>query len=265
MNSIQSPCQFMRRVFTVGVQISIISCLLALSLTGCSKRYNDVPAFWPFEFQDYENQSVGRFKTSYLAKQIDDYYQGVHPGPIGITTFVNLDDLRTTSSFGRMCGEQLMSELTMLGYDVVELRHSDALQFLMNNGEFALSRDVASIRRERDLGGIVVGTYVVSPVRVYLNARLIDPSSSRVMSAGSVEMEKTQEITKLIRGGAVAPTLERIPVKRLGIYNYPMAITPYYFEEEDAPAHPAPMNMNGSSSTAPQLMGPEGSLRGNKG
>lgn len=191
--------------------------LIALAvLAGCSKRYHDMPAFLPFEMKQKENYSVGRFKSSFLAEQIDDYYRGINPGPIGVTTFVNLDDLYTTSSFGRMYAEQVMSELSMRGYDVVELRHSDAIQFLVNNGEYALSRDVAAIRRERDLGAIVVGTYVVSPIRVYVNARLVDPSSSMVLSAGSVEMSKTKEIAKLVRGGAFAPTLERIPVNGLG-------------------------------------------------
>lgn len=187
-----------------------------------------MPAYWPFEFKNYDNQSVGRFKTSYLAQQIDDYYRGMNPGPIGVTTFVNLDELNTTSSFGRVCGEQLVSELTMRGYDVVELRHADALHFLSNTGEFALSRDVSYVKRERDLGGLIVGTYVVSPVRVYLNARLIDPATSKVLSAGSVEMPKTKEIAKLVRGGAFAPSLERIPVKKLGMYTYPMPLQANY-------------------------------------
>lgn len=201
--------------------LGILIVSLALS-TGCSKRYNELPAYSPIPFRDYENHSVGRFKSGYLAQQIDDYYRGVNPGPIGITTFVNLDDLYTTSTFGRVYAEQVMSELAMRGYDVVELRHADALQFLASNGEYALSRDIAAVRRERDLGALIVGTYVVSPVRVYVNARLIDPSNSMVLSAGSVEMDKTKELTKLVRGGSFAPTLERIPVRHLGTNSYPL-------------------------------------------
>ncbi|MCB0354800.1 MAG: hypothetical protein KDD64_14795 [Bdellovibrionales bacterium] len=229
-----------------------------LSATACSRRYSDVPAYWPIGFEDYENQSVGRFKTSYLAEQIDEYYQGINPGPIGVTTFVNLDDLSSTSSFGRICGEQLMSELSMRGYEVVELRHSDALHFMSNTGEFALSRDIAAVRRERDLGGVVVGTYVVSPVRVYLNARLIDPATSMVLSAGSAEMSKTQEIAKLVRGGTISPSLERIPVKKLGLYSYPMPLVPnrrmYYDYEESMGYVPSgsPMGMGSQQPFMPE-------------
>lgn len=198
--------------------------VVVASLSGCSPRYMDMPVYWPIATDDHENFGPGRFKTTYLAKQIDEHYRGSNPGPIGVTTFVNIDDLYVTSTFGRMVSEQLMSELTMRGFDVVELRHSDALQFLDSTGEFALSRDVRAIRPERNLSAIVVGTYVVSPQRVYVNARLVDPSSSMVISAGSVEMSKTKELGKLLRGGSAPQSLERIPVRHLGYTAYPVNV-----------------------------------------
>lgn len=214
-----------KRIVQGACQILAIFCLL-LSGTACSKRYGDVPAYWPFSLGDYENQSVGRFKTSFIVDQIDGHYRGVNPGPIGVTTFVNSDDLYSTSSFGRMYAEQIMSELAMRGYDVIEMRHADAVQFISNRGEFALSRDPSSVRRERELGGVVVGTYVVSPVRVYVNARLVDPATSMVLSAGSVEMGKSAEIARMLRVGSVPSSLERIPVRHVGIATYPMAMFP---------------------------------------
>ncbi len=187
-----------------------------LSATACSPRYDDVPAFWPIPMKEYDNYGPGRFKTALLAAQIDRYYRGSAPGPIGVTTFVNIDDLYASSTFGRMVGEQLMSELAMKGFDVVELRQADALQFLNTSGEFALSRDVRTVRPQRNLAAVVVGTYVVSPERVYVNARLIEPSTSLILSAGSVEMSKTRELAKMLRGGSMPGSLERIPVKQLG-------------------------------------------------
>lgn len=219
-------------------QVLIAIGLLIPVLSGCSRRYSDLPAYMPWLPSESENDSVGRFKTSYLAKQIDEYYRGTNPGPLGVTTFVNLDDLYVTSSFGRMLSEQLMSELTMRGFDVVELRHADALRFMTTGGEFGLSRDIAAVRRERELGGVVVGTYVVSPIRVYLNARLVDPTTSLVLSAGSVEMSKTTEIARLLRGGSAPGTLERIPVKHLGLSTFPLEMFPAHmrsmYEQEES-------------------------------
>ncbi len=193
---------------------SLLVLLLTLLLSvGCSKRYSDLPSFLPFSFRDYDNQSVGRFKTSYIADQIDEYFRGTDPGPVGITTFVNLDDLASTSPFGRLCGEQLMSELAMRGYDVIELRHGDAITFLNPEGEFGLSREATAVKQSQRLGAVLVGTYSASPERVYVNVRLVDPSTSRVLSASSVEMGRTAELSKLLRGGAVPLTLERVPVR----------------------------------------------------
>lgn len=194
----------------------VVGIAFMLSATACSTRYDDVPAYWPIPMKDYDNYGPGRFKTALLAAQIDRYYRGSAPGPIGVTTFVNIDDLYASSTFGRMVGEQLMSELAMKGFDVVELRQADALQFLNTSGEFALSRDVRAVRPHRNLAAVVVGTYVVSPERVYVNARLIEPSTSLILSAGSVEMSKTRELAKMLRGGTMPGSLERIPVKALG-------------------------------------------------
>lgn len=214
--ALPSSLQYLCHISTV----SLLAIALLLS-SGCSKRYDDLPAYLPFDLGDRDNNSVGRFKTTYLVDQIDRYYRGANPGPLGVTTFVNLDDLYTTSTFGRIYAEQMMSELAMRGFDVIELRHADALQFLTDSGEFALSRDVGALRRERGLSGVIVGTYVVSPVRVYVNARLVDPSTSMVLSAGSVEMSKSSEIARLLRGG-MPTTLERIPVRHLGPNSYPL-------------------------------------------
>lgn len=234
-------CTSRKILHQVLCQSVLIAVLLAVG--ACSRRYSDVPAFSPIPFEDYDNHGVGRFKTSFLADQIDQYYRGSNPGPIGVTTLVNLDDLYTTSTFGRVYSEQLISELAMRGYDVVELRHADALQFMASDGEFMLSRDVRSVKRQRDLGGVVVGTYIASPDRVYVNARLIDPASSMVLSAGSVEMPKTKEIARLIRGGSFPATLERIPVKHLGFSAYPVNVfapgASAYSNEEAGPAQPS--------------------------
>ena len=201
-------------------------CCLFISLTSCSKRYQNLPAFSAFPIRDSHNYSVGRFKTSYLADQIHAYFRGNINGPIAITTFANIDDLYQSSTFGRIMGEQLMSELSMRGYRVIELRLTEAMQIMANNGEFGLSRELATIRPSQDIAGIVVGTYSVSPVRVYVNARIIDPASATLVSAGSVEMSKTKEIARLLRNSSFPQSLERIPVRHLGYSVYP---APYYW------------------------------------
>ena len=97
---------------------------------------------------------------------------------------------------------------------------------LFDQGEFGLSRELSRIRQHQDVAGVIVGTYVVSPDRVYVNARLIDPTSSLILSAGSVEMGKTEEISRLLRTNSQPPAMERIPVRQLAMAPYPL---PYYW------------------------------------
>jgi TolB-like protein len=198
----------------------LLLAVLILFFISCSKRYHDFPPFLPFNLGEEENHSVGRFKTSYLAEQIDHFYRGTDPGPIAVTTFVSLDDLYLTSSFGRIYSEQLLSELVMRGYDVVEIRQGNSIQFLQAEGEYRLTRELEKIKNSVELGGIIVGTYTVSPDRVYLNARLLDPNRSLVLSAASVEITKTAEIERLLRRGGVKSKLERVPFNKLTPYNY---------------------------------------------
>ncbi len=223
------------------VALALFSLVIIVTGTGCSKRYSDMPAFSSIPLGDAFNYSVGRFKTSYLADQIHAYYRGHTSGPIGVATFVDLDNLYTSSSFGRVLAEQIMTELAMKGYTVIELRKADAIQILSQQGEFALSRETSTLRPFQDMAGIVVGTYSNSPERVYVNARIIDPTTSLIVSAGSVEMAQTEEIGRMIRANSIAPTMERIPVRSLGYATYPV---PYYYpgplqfgrpgEEEDS-------------------------------
>lgn len=209
---------------------------IVLAAASCSKRYQDLPAFSAFPIRDAENQSVGRFKTSYLADQIHAYFRGNVNGPIAVTTFVDIDNLYETSTFGRLLAEQMMSELTMRGYNVIELRQAEAMQIMFDRGEFGLSRDMATLKKHQDVSAIVVGTYTASPVRVYLNTRLIDPSSSLVASVGSVEMARTPEISRLLRTNSFPPTLERIPVRHLGYGRSPAPhYWPYYYGPAWAP------------------------------
>jgi TolB-like protein len=212
--------------------------LLLLGLIACSKRYHDLPAYLPFNLEGDDNYSVGRFKTSFLAEQMDHFFRGTDPGPIAITTFVSLDNLYATSSFGRIYSEQLLSELVMKGYDVVEIRQGNSIQFLKSEGEYRLTRELDKIRNSVELGGIIVGTYSVSPDRVYINARLLDPNRSLVLSAASVEITKTAEIDKLLRKGGSRTKLERVPFHNLSIS--PNGFSPFPYSQ-NVPSWP-PIN-----------------------
>lgn len=220
MNKPKSSYSFISLLYYFTVTAVIIT-----STTSCSKRYQDLPTFVGIPFEDSVNYSVGRFKTSYMADQIHAYFRGNIAAPIAVTTFVEIDNLYQSSTFGRILAEQLISELTMRGYKVIEIRLSDAVQIMEDQGEMGLSREVETLRGSQEISGLVVGTYASSSDRVYVNARIIDPKSSQVISVGSVEMAKSDEIGQLLRGNSFPSSLERIPVRHLNFSKSPL---PYY-------------------------------------
>jgi TolB-like protein len=241
--------------------------LLIAIFSGCSKRYHNLPVFSAFPISDSVNHSVGRFKTSYLADQIHAYFRGHANAPIAVTTFVDVDNLYQSSTFGRILAEQLMSELTMRGYRVVEMRLSDSMQIMFQSGEFSLSRETGIIRDNQEISAIVVGTYAASPHRVYLNSRMIDPSSSMILSAGTVEMRKTREIARLLRTSSQPTSLERIPVRHLGYRSSPAPQywPPYAYNAPNVPqgqnwAPQAPDWDDSWTTEEKELMVPEAQL-----
>ena len=169
-----------------------LTIILIVTTTCCtSKRYDiDLPVYSavPVSF-DYENKSAGRFKTLYIAQQLFEnlkdkkFVQGGNK--IGVLPFVNLENFNQTTSFGQFIGEQLIFELTGVGFNLLEIRSSDSLCLANRVGEFFLHRSLLSQNRtvkskdlinDYGLDGLVAGTYIINEKKIYLNARLIELS-----------------------------------------------------------------------------------------
>ena len=66
--------------------------------------------------------------------------------PILSISFINLDDITSTSSFGKLLGAQIASRFSQHGYKVIDLGHKkEKLVVRKRSGETALSRDLETI------------------------------------------------------------------------------------------------------------------------
>lgn len=104
--------------------------------------------------------------------------------PIIIASFVDVSDLKSTP-FGRIIAEQIGSRLAQKGYKIIEmkLRQNSIFVDPKGKGEFLLSRNLQDISTEHNASAVVVGTYACSYDRVYVSARIIDPTSSVVLAS----------------------------------------------------------------------------------
>lgn len=91
-----------------------------------------------------------------------------------VASFVELDNIEKTSTFGRLVAEQMASRLTQMGFNFIELKLREKLYVRSQpGGELALSRDLVAISRQHNAQAILVGTYSVVQDFVYVSAKLV--------------------------------------------------------------------------------------------
>ena len=104
-----------------------------------------------------------------------------------LTTFVDLNELDETSTFGRLFSESMFNELHIRKFQVTDFRGRDAVT-VNEDGEFHITRDVVELKDNIDaVEYILVGTYVkFEDQSLLINARILDSESGRVESSARV-------------------------------------------------------------------------------
>ena len=105
---------------------------------------------------------------------------------IVLTTFVNLNELKKTSIFGRVTSESMINELHIRNFEVLDFRGQDYIS-VNNNGEYHLTREVGKLKPQLKNAYILVGTYsLFDQNTIAINARIMDFESGEVISTGRV-------------------------------------------------------------------------------
>ncbi len=112
------------------------------------------------------------------------------------TTFVNIDDVHNTTSFGRYCSEQLSNYLSVKGIQVVEIRKLENILVKEKFGEYGISRISNEIAKKFNANSIMVGTYTVTPTDIILNVRIIkaDNNSAIVRSVATSQFSRKNNL-----------------------------------------------------------------------
>jgi TolB-like protein len=115
----------------------------------------------------------------------DNVAQGLGPEEtLMVASFVNVNNLEESSSFGRIIAEQIASRFAQRGQKIIELKlRQNSIFISEGKGEFMLSRDVREISRTHNASAIVVGTYADGGDRLYVSARIVRPADSMVISS----------------------------------------------------------------------------------
>jgi len=106
-----------------------------------------------------------------------------HYKTILVASLVNIDDVQTSSTFGRIMAEQIGSRVSQRGYKVIELKLRGNVFVQEQTGELLLSREILEISLSHDAHAVIVGTYAEGKHVVYVTTKLIRASDAVILAS----------------------------------------------------------------------------------
>jgi TolB-like protein len=185
------------------VRVGLASMLLAAALSGCAyTSLGDLLAIPTGSSESDQNQNqtlrnapakinvdVDLIRMSHaVADALVVELRKNHPSfhqrkPILVTTFVNRNDLDSSSELGVLISDHVGSRFTQQGYRVVEPRLRNDLAIRKGRGEFILSRDIDKLSADNKAYAVVVGNYTETKSVLDFTARLVQIKDRQVLSS----------------------------------------------------------------------------------
>lgn len=125
-------------------------------------------------------------------------------GRVVVTSLLPVTTLTISTPFGQATAEQIGARLAQRGYDVVEIRLTNAIG-INERGEFALSRDARAIAQGHNAAAIVTGTYAIGADTVYVTVRAVAVDTSSVLAAQTYTLPLTPDIKSMIEVRPLPP------------------------------------------------------------
>ena len=118
--------------------------------------------------------------------------------PIMAASFVNIDNLTASSTFGRIVSEQVASRLAQHGFRIIVIKLRQESVFIKKGeGEFMLSRELKDLGSSREIRAALVGTYAISEHFIFVSARIVRTEDSSVLAGCDYEIPN-DDITRSI-------------------------------------------------------------------
>lgn len=112
-----------------------------------------------------------------------------HPEEAVLTsTFVDIDNFETTSTFGRLLQNHVGARLVQQGYTVKEVNLRNTMKIRPTDGETILSRDLSQISPDQPVQAVMLGTYSLNNRILYITAKLVNPSNRNIIAARSYRL-----------------------------------------------------------------------------
>lgn len=152
---------------------------------------------------------VSSFLATQLARNRD--IKNVSDSRIAVASFVNMTTLDETDRLGMTLAENLMHEMYVRGFGVVDFKARDHVK-VRSNGDFVFSRDVAELRRNHNIHYFLAGTLARNGDGIVINARLIQADSGVIVSSGQAFLNNRD--LNYILSDANRGAVEKVVVER---------------------------------------------------
>jgi TolB-like protein len=119
--------------------------------------------------------------------------------PVLVASFVDVDNLDSSSTFGRITSEQIASKLSQSGYPVIELKLRNNVFIKEQSGEFILSRELVNLSTEHDAQAVLAGTYAVGTNSVWVTSKLIRTTDGVILSSYDYVLPMGPDTRALLR------------------------------------------------------------------
>lgn len=118
--------------------------------------------------------------------------------PLLAATVVNIDSLERSSTLGRLISEQVAGRFTQAGYRMVEMKFGNAVYMKRDQGELMLTREISNLAKTHDAQAVVVGTYGESKDFVFVNLKVIQPTTNVVVAVHDYVMPLDASMKSLL-------------------------------------------------------------------
>lgn len=177
------------RVMTILSLISLMGCFYppASPLVSQPLAVRNVPDLTTTVYAAADNM------LNALQDYLDPYL------PIIPASFVNMDDLESTSPLGRLLARQMASRFTQRGYAVTEVKLRKTLAMRQGKGEFLLSRNLADIQ-QKDLKSqaVLVGSYLVAHNTLFVTAQVIRTRDQVVLASQDFNLGLSSDLRAML-------------------------------------------------------------------
>lgn len=159
-------------------------------LTDYSSQVSD-----PFTARNYR-------AADKLISQLDNRISKTQP--IIIATIVNIDELSTSSTFGRITSEQISGRFTQSGYSMIEMKFRGDVYMKQDQGELLLTREIKNLATSQNAQAVIVGSYAKSNQAVFVNLKVINPNTNVVIAVTDYTFELDSSLRSMLGRGSAS-------------------------------------------------------------